>query len=304
MLILHHMKHLTIILVFIITSVVNSRVSGQNNGYQEVQLTSNNSDNRYASYNKDGEIIVFESNRDGNWQIYIMDVNGNRQERIITSNSNDRHPTWHPYKNIILFESDRTGINELYTYDLSDRTLKKVPIDLKGNKMYAQFAPNGTELVFNYKVRDNNYNIYIISANGKRRKRIVDNAFENSYPRYTPRGDAILYFSKKNTKNVNDEVYVYNIIIKKEKRLTTSNADNNFATWSNNGARIAYSSAAESGSAEIFFMNKDGLSKRQITFNTGGSTLPNWSPKDINLLITGKRQGFDQICKILLKEKL
>jgi len=32
--------------------------------------------------------------------------------------------------------------------------------------------------------------------------------------------------------------------------------------------------------------------------------LPNWSPKDINLLITGKRQGYDQICKILLKEKL
>ncbi|MFT5216170.1 MAG: TolB protein [Glaciecola sp.] len=51
-------------------------------------------------------------------------------------------------------------------------------------------------------------------------------------------------------------------------------------------------------------MNKDGSSKRQITFDSGGSTLPTWSPKDINLLITGQRQGHDQICKILLKEKL
>jgi TolB protein len=205
---------------------------------------------------------------------------------------------------MILFESDRSGINDLYTYDLTTKQLSKVPIDLKGNKVYGQFAPNGKELVFSYKVRDHNYNIYIIAVNGKRRKKIMDNAYENLYPRYSSRGDAILYFSRKNTKNVNDEVYVYNIILKKEKRLTVSDVDNNFATWSNNEARIAYSSTTASGNQEIFFMNKDGLSKRQITFDSGGSTLPNWSPKDINLLITGKRQGYDQICKILLKEKL
>jgi len=290
--------------IFILVSVICTTICAQDNGYQEVQLTHNNYDNRYASYNNEGELIVFESNRDGNWQIYIMDVNGNKQERIITSASNDRHPTWHPYKNIILFESDRTGINELYTYDLSDRKLKKVPIDLKGNKMYAQFAPNGMELIFNYKVRNNNYNVYTISIKGKRRKKIIDNAFANTYPRYTRRGDAILYFSKKHTENVNDEVYVHNIIINKDKRLTNSTVNNNFADWSNNGVRIAYSSTAESGNQEIFFMNKDGSSNRQITFDSGGSTLPNWSPKDINLLITGQRQGHDQICKILLKEKL
>lgn len=298
------MKLFLIKLFFISVSIISLPITAQNNGYKEEQLTNNNSDNRYASYNKDGEVIVFESNRDGHWQIYIMDVNGNRQERIIVSEANDRRPTWHPYKNIILFESDRTGTNEIYTYDLSDRTLKKVPINLKGNKMYAQFAPNGNELVFNHKVRNNNYNIYTISSNGKRLEKIIDNAYENTYPRYSGRGDAILYFSKKHTKNSNDELYVNNIITKEEKRLTTSTTNNNFATWSNNGVRLAYSSITESGNAEIFFMNKDGLNVRQITFNTGGSTLPNWSPKDINLLITGKRNGYEQICRVLLKEKL
>jgi len=297
-------KLLIIISTFALALFIGTSLSAQDKGYKEVQLTNNNSDNRYASYNKDGEVIVFESNRDGHWQIYIMDINGNRQERIINSEFNDRRPTWHPYKNIILFESDRTGTNELYTYNLAERTLIKVPIDLKGNKMYAQFAPNGKELVFNHKVRDNNYNIHVISVNGKRRKKIIDNAFENTYPRYTPRGDAILYFSKKHTKKVNDELYVNNIITKEEKRLTTSTNQNNFATWSNNGARLAYSSTVESGNQEIFFMNKNGLSKRQITFNSGGNTLPNWSPNNTNLLITGKRQGYEQICRILLKEKL
>ena len=298
------MKLVIIKSILILLSVFSIPLSAQNNGYKEVQLTHNNSDNRYASYNKEGELIVFESNRDGHWQIYIMDVNGNQQQRIINSTANDRRPTWHPYKNIILFESDRTGISELYTYDLSNKELKKVPTGLKGNKMYAQFAPNGMELIFNYKVRDNNYNIYTMSKNGKRRKKIIDNAYANTYPRYTRKGDAILYFSKKHTKNVNDEVYVLNIIINKDKRLTESTANSNFGSWSNNGVRIAYSSTVASGNQEIFFMNKDGSTKRQVTFDSGGSTLPNWSPKDINLLITGQRQGYEQICKILLKEKL
>ena len=189
----------------------------QQTGYKEIQLTNNNFDDRYASYNKAGEVVVFESNRNGHWQIYTMDVDGNKQTRIINSASNDRRPTWHPFKNMILFESDRSGINELYTYDLSNKSLAKVPIDLKGNKMHGQFAPNGGELIFNYKVADNNYNIYIINKKGKRRKKIIDNAYKNSYPRYTPKGDAILYHSRKHTKNIDDEVYVYNIILKKEK---------------------------------------------------------------------------------------
>jgi TolB protein len=301
---MHNRKLFIIQSILTIALLIGTTISAQNKGYNIKQLTNTNSDNRYASYNKDGEIIVFESNRDGHWQIYIMDVNGNRQERIIISDANDRHPAWHPFKNIILFESDRTGINELYTYNLADRTLTKVPIKLKGNKMYAHFAPNGKELVFNHKLRENNYNIYIISVNGKRLENIISNGFENTYPRYSPKGDAILYFSKKHTKNKNDELYVKNIITKKEKRLTISSLNNNFAVWSNNGVRIAYSSATTSGNPELFFMNHNGFSIRQITFNSEGITLPNWSPNDDNVLITSKKQGYDQICMIPLNDKL
>jgi TolB protein len=300
---MHNKKLFIKLSIFTLAFLFCITLYAQNKGYKVKQLTTNNSDNRYASYNKDGEVIVFESNRDGHWQIYIMDVNGNRQERIIISESNDRRPTWHPYKNIILFESDRTGTNELYTYDLSDRTLKKISVKLEGHKMYAQFAPNGNEIAFNYKVNDNIYDIYITSVNGKRLEKIISNQFQNSYPRYSPKGDALLFFSRKHTKNVNDELYVKNIITKKEKRITISTLNNNFATWSTNGVRIAYSSATKSNPPEIFFMNNDGFSIRQITFNSEGCTLPNWSPNNTNVLITSKKQGFEQISMILLKEK-
>ncbi|MBE9491164.1 MAG: PD40 domain-containing protein [Bacteroidetes bacterium] len=293
-----------LIFFFILTFLFSFNSIAQDLGYTEVQLTHNTFDDRYASYNKEGTLIIFESNRDGHWQIYSMDINGNHQKRIIRSKANDRRPTWHPSKNIILFESDRSGRSEIYSYNLSTRIMSKIPIPLKGNKSFAQFAPNGTELVFNYKINDNNFNIYIISAKGKRLKTIIKNSHKNMYPHYSPRGDAIVYFSRKHTKDKDDEIYAYNIINKDEARLTNSPTHNFCPVWSHNEKRIVYVTSMEGSEPEIYIMNKDGKSKQRITFNDFGDTLPTWSPKDINLLITGYRNGSYQICKILLKEPI
>jgi len=273
-------------------------------GFKEEQLTNNKFDNRYASYNKAGEAIIFESNRDGRWQIYIMDIDGKNQRRLIPSTYNDRRPSWNPFKNMIIFESDRNGVSDLFTFDLDTRELKKVPIPLKGNKSYGQFAPNGKELIFNYKVGDDNFNIYMIALNGKRLKTLINNAYANMYPRLSPVGDALLYHSRKHTKGQNDEIYVHNMYNKDEARLTRSPENDVFAAFSNSGSKIAYSISTEDGQSEIFIMNKDGKSPRQITFNNEADILPNWSPQDFNLLITAKRNGSYQIVRILLKEEL
>jgi TolB protein len=290
--------------LFSIIFLFSLKVVSQDQGYKEEQLTNNAFDNQYASYNKAGEAIVFESNRDGHWQIYSMDIDGKNQRRVINSVSNDRRPTWHPYQNMILFESDRNGVSDLFTFDLDTKELTKVPIPLKGNKSFAQFAPNGKELIFNYKITDDNYNIYMISNNGKRLKTIVNNAYANMYPRFSPSGDAIVYFSRKHTKGQDDEIYVRNMYNRDEVRLTRSPTHDFCPSISNSGSKIVYVTSMEVGKPEIFIMNKDGKSQRRITFNDETDTLPNWSPQDFNLLITGFRNGSFQICKILLKEEL
>lgn len=291
-------------LIFIYTFLFSLIAFAQEQGFKEEQLTHNAFDNSYASYNKAGEKIIFESNRDGRWQIYSMDIDGSNQRRVITSSSNDRRPTWHPTKNMILFESDRNGISEIFTYDLDTNELVKIPIPLKGNKSYAQFAPNGKELIFNYKKGDDNYNIYMMAINGKRLKTLVNNAYANLYPRFSPSGDAIVYFSRKHTKGEDDEIYIRNMYNKDEERLTRWPMDNFYASISNGGNKIAYVTSMENSKPEIYIMNKDGKGQRRITFNDETDTLPNWSPQDFNLLITGTRNGSHQIIRILLKEEL
>ncbi|MGV6831149.1 MAG: TolB family protein [bacterium] len=274
----------------------------QEKGYKEEILTQGNYDNRYASYNKAGNKIIFESNRDGHWQIYVMSINGKGQKRLIRSEFNDRRPVWHPFKNMIMFESDRKGYSNIYTYDLDTRQLRILPIPIKGNKSRAQFAPNGQELVFNHKVGDNNFNIYFCSIKGKRLEKIRDNAYANLRPYFSPRGDAFAYYSKKNTDGVNDEIYVYNIILNKESRLTSSSYQNITPSWSNKGFHIAYSSTRDDENGDIYLMTNMGSSPVRVTNNDQLDELPSWSPNDINLLITGNRNGYSQIIKVLLKE--
>lgn len=41
--------------------------------------------------------IVFESNRDGNWEIYVMNIDGSKQKRLTYDSAHDEFPSWSPF---------------------------------------------------------------------------------------------------------------------------------------------------------------------------------------------------------------
>ena len=48
----------------------------------------------WPSYAPDNSKIVFSSNRTGNLELYIMNVDGTSQERITIDGATDNHPNW------------------------------------------------------------------------------------------------------------------------------------------------------------------------------------------------------------------
>ena len=53
--------------------------------------------------------IVFDSLRDGNWDIYVMDADGSNQTNISNNSSTDTGPSWSPNGSKIAFISNRDG---------------------------------------------------------------------------------------------------------------------------------------------------------------------------------------------------
>lgn len=72
------------------------------------------------AWSADSRQIAFESNRTGNWDIYIINrtLSTTSLMRVTSSKYAELHPTWAPYGNQIALISDRTGATELYTLTL------------------------------------------------------------------------------------------------------------------------------------------------------------------------------------------
>ncbi len=79
------------------------------NGANPTRLTTDVSDNAPA-WSPDGNQVAFMSARDGNWEIYVVDLANPEPRRLTTNPANDGLPTWSPDGQRIAFLSDRGGI--------------------------------------------------------------------------------------------------------------------------------------------------------------------------------------------------
>ncbi len=79
------------------------------------QLTNNTSDDRFARVSPDGRTIAFSSYRDGNAEIYLMNVDGSNQRRLTNNAAEDEAPTWSADGGRLAFASNRTGHYEIFT---------------------------------------------------------------------------------------------------------------------------------------------------------------------------------------------
>jgi Tol biopolymer transport system component len=90
---------------------MNSDGSGQTN------LTNNPAIDSSPSWSPDGTRIVFETNRDGDFEVYVMGTDGSEQTNL-TKNpaAYDIAPSWSPDGSQIIFRSDRDGDRFEYKY--------------------------------------------------------------------------------------------------------------------------------------------------------------------------------------------
>ena len=76
-------------------------------------------------FSPDGTRIAFMSGRDGNPEIYVMNVDGSNLRRLTNHPAGDGTPTWSPNSEQIAFVSDRTGTPQIYL--MASRRLERAP---------------------------------------------------------------------------------------------------------------------------------------------------------------------------------
>jgi Tol biopolymer transport system component len=231
--------------------------------------------------------IVFDSNRDGNTEIYSMNPDGSVQTRLTTNPANDSQPAVSPEGNRIAFSSTRDGNFEIYVMALDGsgqtRLTNNAAVDFNPT-----WSPNGDQIAFQTN-RDGNNEIYKMNADGSGQTNLTNNPSSDARPGWSPDGTKIVFVSQRDG---NAEIYSMNPDGSGQTRLTNNAAVDAHPAWLSDGARIAWVRPG-GGASDIFRMNRDGGGETQLT-TTANNSDPAGSPQG-RIVFASSRTGNQEI---------
>lgn len=80
----------------------------------------------HLCWSPDGSKICEETDRTGNWEIYIGDADGKQLVNVTNNPADDYDPCWDYSGTRIAFISNRDGDNEVFIYDLNTKKTSQV----------------------------------------------------------------------------------------------------------------------------------------------------------------------------------
>jgi Tol biopolymer transport system component len=229
--------------------------------------------------------IAFASNRDGNFEIYIMNVDGSEQTRLTNNNAGDENPDWSPDGSKIAFVSNRDGNYEIYIMN-TDGSGQTRLTNNNGEDWNPSWSPNGTKIAF-VSNRDGNFEVYVMNADGSGQARLTYNNGDDEQPRWSPDGTKIVINTNRDG---NMEIYVIKADGSEQTRLTNNNYDDQDPDWSPDGTKISYISNRD-GNHEIYVMNSDGSGLTRLINNNAEEWDSRWSPDGTKITFDSNRDG-------------
>ena len=227
--------------------------------------------------------IAFASARDGNLDIYVMDVDGRNQRRVTVHPARDWLPTWSPDGAKIAFVSNRNNANKDHTQIWVIDADGKNPIRLTDGLVdtYPDWSPDGTKIVYDAHLVPEGHDlapggITVMDADGTN-KRLVKNA-RGLHPTWSPDGKRIAFIAGKKPGD-SAQIYVMDVDGRNRTQLTHDFVHKRLPSWSPDGRSIAYD-----GDSVIWVVDSGGENPRQLTWHD--STHPTWSPDSESIAFT------------------
>ena len=256
--------------------------------------------------------IAFSSNRDGNFEIYVMDDDGGNLRRLTNHPDRDFSPSWSPDGKRIAFVSNRDGhVNirgrltyEIYVMDANGENQQNLTNDPHDDSD-PSWSPDGKRIVFSSdrdNDRDHNIEIYVMDNDGENQERLTNNLTEDQYPSWSPDGKRIAFSARRdghfeNELAITHEIYVIDADGGNEQRLTENRKNDWNLSWSPDGKRIAFMSDRKGDVVnwDIYVIDADGGNEQRLTENRVYDGSPSWSPDGKRIAFSSNRDGNGEI---------
>jgi dipeptidyl aminopeptidase/acylaminoacyl peptidase len=189
--------------VFVVGDLWLSSNRGGNHGIYQTRVPAplqllpvltDNASNTQAALAPDRTQVAFSSNRNGNYDVYVMDVDGQRLRRVASTPAQEGEPAWTPDGSRIVYTVTSGTTPQIAITDL-EGTESRVLTTASAGSHSPSVSPDGRTIVF-VSARDGNHAIYTMGLDGSNQRKLTRNSARETSPRYARNGDLLFVMER------------------------------------------------------------------------------------------------------------
>lgn len=211
--------------------------------------------------------LLFISNRDGNNEVYKMNVDGTNQQRLTNTSESESNAFWSPDgQKIVFIRQGAANVRQIWTMN-TDGTNQ---VNISGTNTFDtvyRYSPNGQKILFTRSTAVNQSSIWVMNADGSSQTRLTNDAnFVDVRTEWSPGGNQIS-FSRCVAATLICDIYTMNADGSNQVNRTLSFTDNDdLSRWTPDGSKIIFvRGGAASGYLDLHSMNPDGTNIQRLT---------------------------------------
>jgi Tol biopolymer transport system component len=270
----------------------------------------------HPSFDRAGERVVFSSDCDGRWNVYVARADGTHPRRLTDNRADARRPAWSPDGRTVFFHSDRdadeersgrdqaasaTANWEIYSVGADGAGLRRLS-DHPAADRNAVPSPDGRTILWTSE-RDGSPELFLMPAAGGSPRRLTAGTTRAFAPVWSPDGRTILHAAtRKAEAKDGDPITVYRIGFDGAPlgELPGGPRREYNHAFSPDGRTIAFDAhesggwESDDGGWELWLMAADGSNRRRLTRNQVNDWGPSFSPDGGRLVfLSGMENVYD-----------
>lgn len=241
--------------------------------------------------------ILFESNRDGTFDLYAVYPDGTGLQQLTDfedeTNVSNGSPVWSPDGTQIGFSSRRDDDWDIHVTN-ADGSFTTNLTAIAGEDDKASWSPDGALIAFNSRRSGARWaDIWLMSADGSTPINLTEHPDDDREPAFSPNGMEITF---RSFRDGNYDIYVMEVEGHAAHQITQTDppAWNASPAWSPDGTHIAFETN-RGGNWDIYVMDNNGRSLDNLTPHPADDKEPAWSPDGRFLTFSSDRDGNSEI---------
>lgn len=235
------------------------------------RLTDNPATDYTPQLSPDRTRIAFTSNRDGDYQVYVMNVDGTNVHRVSAAESQSSEtPSWSPDGLHIAYDLFDGAAQTIWTTDAdgSHQHYLNVP------GYFAVWGPNA--IAFD-RSSGGHSQIFLMNPDGSNVRQISQDTLNDHADGWSPDGTKIVFEADGGPNGAPVQIFTCDADGTNRVAFPGDQPDaaEGAAAWSPDGSRLIFEST-RGGNLDLYTARNDGTDVEQLTNGPGANAMPSW----------------------------